>query len=418
MSILAETRELLQTSVKELGLPQAVYEHLKEPQHLLIVSIPVTMDNGEIRAFTGFRSQHCNVLGPFKGGIRFHPEVTMDEVKALSMWMSLKCAVVQVPYGGGKGGVICNPKEMSRDELERLSRGYIRATLKIIGPNQDIPAPDVYTNPQIMAWMADEYSCAQGHNEFGIVTGKPLIVGGSLGRLEATSRGCYFVVEEACKKLGLSLQGLRVVIQGFGNVGSYAARVLESAGAKIIAVSDSRGGVFNEQGLPVEKLLAHKGKEGTVHSYPNGTAISNEELLVLDCDVLIPAALENQLTAENAHDIKAKIVAEAANGPTTAEADHILAEKGVLVCPDILTNAGGVVVSYFEWVQDLESFYWSEEQVNLRLQRKMSDAFRRVYDFSQYKNIPMRKAAYMVAVKRLGEGMITRGWVKHKTACS
>ncbi|WP_366924693.1 Glu/Leu/Phe/Val family dehydrogenase [Metallumcola ferriviriculae] len=412
MGILEETKGLVENSIQELGLPKAVFEHLKEPQRLMIVNIPVRLDSGEVKSFIGYRAQHCNVLGPFKGGIRFHPQVTIDEVKALSMWMSLKCAVVEVPYGGGKGGVVCNPKEMSEDEIERLSRGYIRSMLKIIGPEQDIPAPDVYTNPQIMAWMADEYSSAKGHNEWGIVTGKPLIVGGSLGRLEATSRGCYFVVEDAIEKLGLSMQGLKVAIQGFGNVGSYAAKLLADAGAKVIAVSDSGGGIYHEDGLPVDKLMEHKVKEGTVSSYPQGKRISNEELLILECDVLVPAALENQLTSNNAPNVKAKIIVEAANGPTTAEADSILTDKGILICPDILANAGGVVVSYFEWVQDLESFYWSEEQVNSRLQLKMADAFRRVYDFCQRQEVPMRKAAYMLAVKRLGEGMLTRGWVK------
>jgi len=412
MGILEETKRLIEVSVDELGMPKAVYQHLKEPQRLLIANIPITMDNGEVQSFTAFRSQHCNVLGPFKGGIRYHPEVCMDEVKALSMWMSLKCAVVQVPYGGGKGGIICDPKNMSEDELERLSRAFVRSMLKIIGPEQDIPAPDVYTNPQVMAWMADEYSMAKGHNSWGIVTGKPLIVGGSLGRLEATSRGCFFIVSEACNKLGLSLKGLRVAVQGFGNVGSFAAQLLENAGARIVGVSDSSGGITNDAGLSVDKLMDCKAKTGSVSEYANGDKISNEQLLTMDCDVLIPAALENQITDKNASDIKAKIVAEAANGPTTAEADKILTDKGVLVCPDILANAGGVVVSYFEWVQDIESFYWSEEQVNTRLKIKMTDAFTRVYDFSQRKQVPMRKAAYMLAVQRMGEAMQTRGWVK------
>ena len=412
MGILEETRELVKVCTEELGLSEGVYEYLKEPLRIMIANIPVALDDGSLKSFTGIRAQHNNVLGPFKGGIRFHPDVSVDEVKALSIWMTLKCAVVQVPYGGGKGGVICSPKDMSRDELERLSRGYIKAMLKIIGPEQDIPAPDVYTNPQIMAWMADEYSSSKGHNQFGIVTGKPLIIGGSLGRLEATSRGCYFVVEEACKRLGMSLQGLRVVIQGFGNAGSNAAKFFEDAGSKVIAVSDSRGGTYDKDGLNVEELIAYKVKEGTVNSYPGGQAITNEELLAADCDVLIPAALENQITAKNAGSIKAKIIAEAANGPTTAEADEILTEKGVLICPDILANAGGVVVSYFEWVQDLESFYWSEEQVDSRLKVKMTDAFSRVYEFAHEKKLPTRKAAYMLAVQRLGEAMLTRGWVK------
>lgn len=410
-NILVETRSLIKDAVKRLGLPGSVYEILWEPLNFTSVNILVKMDNGSVRSFIGYRSQHNNATGPYKGGVRFHPDVTPDEVKALSMWMTLKCAVVGIPYGGGKGGVVCNPKELSEAELERLSRKYIEAISEIIGPAKDIPAPDVNTNPKIMAWMADEFSRMVRRNEFGVVTGKPIIMGGSLGRFEATARGCYFVACKAAERIGLPVEGSKVVVQGFGNAGSIAAKLFYEAGAKVIAVSDSRGGVYKEEGLDIPELIEHKQKEGTVFTYPKAKRITNAELLTTACDILIPAALENQITRQNAAKVKAKIVAEAANGPTTIEGNEILTERGVLICPDILANAGGVVVSYFEWVQDLYSLYWTEDEVNRRLKEKMEQAFENVYRFSQEHMVDMRHAAYMVAVKRVAEAMKVRGWI-------
>ncbi|MGB9867293.1 MAG: Glu/Leu/Phe/Val family dehydrogenase [Bacillota bacterium] len=407
--------EIVQRQVFEacqaLGAEPAVYEILKQPQRVLEVAIPVKMDDGTVQTFIGYRSQHNDALGPTKGGIRFHPGVYMDEVKALSMWMTFKCAVLGLPYGGAKGAVRCDPKSMSPGEIERLSRGYIRAISQIIGPEKDIPAPDVYTNPQIMAWMMDEFSKLYQKNVFGVITGKPLIVGGSAGRNSATARGCVFTVVRAAQRLGIDLKGARVVVQGFGNAGSFAAQLMAEVGAKVIAVNDSKGAAVNPNGLDPVALAEHKRRTGTVKGFPGSRDASNDEILTMDCDILIPAALENQITSKNAAEVKARIVGEAANGPTTPEADEILHRKGVLVIPDILCNAGGVTVSYFEWVQNLMNFYWTEDEVNARLERMMIDAFDAVHDMHKSKNVTMRQAAYMRAVARVAEAMKVRGWL-------
>lgn len=398
-------------AVEALGLEPSVYEIMKQPLRFLEVAVPVKMDDGSVKVFQGYRSQHNDAVGPCKGGVRFHPDVYADEVKALSVWMTIKCAVLGLPYGGGKGGVACNPKELSKGELERLSRSYIRAISQIIGPEKDIPAPDVYTNAQIMAWMTDEFSQISQKNQFGIVTGKPIIIGGSLGRNEATARGCVITIREAAKKLGIEIRGARTVVQGFGNAGSIAAKLMHEMGAKVIAVNDTKGGVHNPNGMDPDALAKHKAETSSVADFPGSTPISNRDLLALECEVLIPAALENQLTSENAADVKAKIVGEAANGPTTPEADETLFKNGVFVIPDVLANAGGVTVSYFEWVQNLMNFYWTEEEVNSKLERMMVSAFEAVYDMHKRKNVKMRDAAYLVAVERVANAMRVRGWL-------
>jgi glutamate dehydrogenase len=404
-------QEQIESVGEILNLPKDVVEVLKWPKRVIQVSIPVKMDDGSVKVFLGWRSQHNDALGPAKGGIRFHPETNMDEVIALSMWMTLKCGVVGIPYGGGKGGVRCNPKEMSQGEIERLSRGYIDGIWQIIGPEKDIPAPDVYTNPQIMAWMMDEYSKLRGYNAFGVITGKPLLLGGSEGRNMATAMGTLYAIREGAKAIGLSLKGAKVSIQGYGNAGYFAAKLLYNDGAKIIAVSDSKGGIYSEEGLDPDKVLEHKNKTGSVVGFPNTKEISSKDPLVIPCDILVPAALENQITTENANEVKAKIIAEAANGPTTPEADEILAEKGILMLPDILANAGGVTVSYFEWVQNNYGYYWSEEEVLNRLERIMVNAFKNVYEMHKEKKIDMRKAAGAVSIKRVVDAMKLRGWI-------
>lgn len=401
----------IKTACDKLGLEDSVYEVLREPEKVLSVSIPVRMDDGSIKTFIGYRSQHSTVLGPAKGGVRFHPDVTMDEVKALSAWMTFKCAVVGIPYGGGKGGVRCNPKELSKSELERLSRGYFRAISPIIGPEKDIPAPDVYTNAQVMAWFMDEFSQLKGYNTPGVVTGKPIVLGGSLGRSEATARGVTFTIREAAKKIGLDLTKATVAIQGYGNAGSIAAKLLHELGCKIVAVNDSQGGAYNPDGLDPDAVLEYKKKNKTVKGFPGSKDISGAELLELEVDILVPAALENVITSSNAANIKAKIVGEAANGPTTPEADEILYKKGILVIPDILCNAGGVTVSYFEWVQNLMNFYWTEEEVNNRLEQIMVKAFNEIFDIHKQYSVNMREAAYMLAIKRIAEALKLRGWV-------
>lgn len=407
--------EIAQMQIKDacdkLICKPAVYEILKQPLRVMEVAIPVKMDDGSIKVFKGYRSQHNDVLGPAKGGLRFHPSITIDEAKALSMWMTFKSAVVGLPYGGGKGGVACDPKQLSESEKERLSRAFIRAIAPIIGPQKDIPAPDVYTNAQVMGWMMDEFSRIQGYNIFGVITGKPLIIGGSKGRNEATARGCCFVIREAAAKLGISIKDARVVIQGYGNAGSTAARIMHDMGAKIIAVNDSKAGIFNANGFNPHGVALHKAETGSVGDYPDTEFISSEDLLSIDCDILIPAALENQINGDNAAGIKAKIVAEAANGPTTPEAGKILNNNNVLVVPDILASAGGVTVSYFEWVQNLQNYYWSEAEVNQRLEQKMTKAFANVYKLSQQYKVDMRCAAYMAAVKYLADAMEIRGWL-------
>ncbi len=395
---------------KMLGLDESVIELLKKPRRELGINFPVRMDNGTVKIFTGYRVQHSSARGPCKGGIRYHPAVTLDEVRALAMWMTWKCAVAGIPYGGAKGGIICNPKEMSRSELERMTRRYTSEISIIIGPQEDIPAPDVYTDAQTMAWIMDTYSMSVGHSVPGVVTGKPIEIGGSAGREEATSRGVMYVAEEAARRKGLDMKGAKVVVQGFGNVGSHAARLLHGeARCKIIAVSDSSGGIFNPLGMEPEKIMEHKKKTGSVQGYAGAKDISNEELLELECDILVPAALENVITKDNASKIKAKIVVEGANGPTTPEADEILFKKGIVLIPDILANAGGVTVSYFEWVQDLQFFFWTNAQIKERLKEIMTKAFERVYEHANGNKVDMRTGAYMVALKDVARAFELRG---------
>jgi glutamate dehydrogenase len=374
----------------------------------IVVNIPVVMDDGSIRIFTGYRVQYNDALGPTKGGIRYHPELTLDEVIALSAWMTWKTAVIGLPLGGGKGGIRCNPKEMSRGELERLTRGYTRALAKFIGPYFDVPAPDVYTDAQTMAWIMDEYSQIVGCNTFGVVTGKPVCIGGSLGRNEATSRGLMYTVIEAAKHLGIELKGATVAVQGFGNVGYHTARLLHERGCKIVAISDSKGGICSSHGLDPTKVLEHKNERGSVIGYGNCKSLTNEELLESECDILVPAALENQITGANANKIKSKIVAEGANGPTTPQADEILFKSGVFVIPDILANSGGVIVSYFEQVQNQMNYYWSEEEVRNKLQSTIVSAFKEVLAVAEEYKVNMRIAAYMKALKRVADAILVR----------
>ncbi|MBI4467496.1 MAG: Glu/Leu/Phe/Val dehydrogenase [Acidobacteria bacterium] len=392
-----------------LKLDSGLREVLRRPKRQMVVSIPTKMDNGSVRVFEGYRVQHNIARGPAKGGIRYHPNVTLDEIKALAAWMAWKTAVVNIPFGGGKGGVVCDPRKMSSGELERMTRRFVTEILPIIGPDRDIAAPDVYTDPQTMAWVMDTYSMTVGYSSLGVVTGKPVSLGGSEGRNEATARGCLFVTQEACRVKRLPLEGAPVAIQGFGNAGSIAARLFHEQGAKIIAVSDSRGGVVNPRGIDPLKAIQHKEKTGSVVSLPGTSRVRNEELLELKCDILIPAALENVITAANAANIKAKIIAEAANGPVTPMADDILTRKGVFLLPDILANAGGVTVSYFEWVQDLQNFFWEEEQVNAKLETIMKRAFREVHESALKYRVHMRTAAYILAVGRVAEATLVRG---------
>jgi glutamate dehydrogenase (NAD(P)+) len=392
-----------------LMLDEGLRTILKTPKRQLIVSIPVRMDDGRIKVFEGYRVQHNLSRGPAKGGIRYHPDVTLDEVKALASWMTWKCATVNIPYGGGKGGVRVDPKQLSLGELERMTRRYATEIAPIIGPDRDIPAPDVYTNPQTMAWIMDTISMFHGHTELGVVTGKPLSLGGSKGRHEATARGCQYTTRAACAVKRLSLKGAKVVVQGFGNAGSIAARLLHEDGATVIAASDSKGGIYNENGIDPEAALRHKEESGSLVGFKGCDTISNQELLELRCDVLVPAALENTITLENAEHIRAKIVAEAANGPTTPGADRILRERGIFVIPDILCNAGGVTVSYFEWVQDLYGFFWTEHEVNSYLERTMTSAFKEVHAAAEKYRVDMRTGAYITAVARVAEATRVRG---------
>jgi glutamate dehydrogenase (NAD(P)+) len=392
-----------------LKLDQGLRQILRTPKRVLEVSIPTKMDNGQVKVFSGYRVQHNVARGPAKGGIRYHPAVTLDEVKALAAWMTWKTATVNIPYGGGKGGVICDPKRMSKPELERMTRRYTSEILPIIGPEQDIPAPDMYTDSQTMAWIMDTYSMTKGYSTLGVVTGKPLSIGGSEGRNEATARGCLVAVEEACRVKKMSIRGSSVAIQGFGNAGSLAAKLFAEKKARVIAISDSRGGVFNSRGIDPLKAMRYKERSGTVVGMPGTSRISNDELLAMKCDILIPAALENVITLNNADQIKAKIVAEAANGPTTPHADEVLARKGIMLLPDILANAGGVTVSYFEWVQDLQSFFWSEAEVNAKLETVMRRAFAEVHESSRKHRTHMRTGAYCLAVGRVADATLVRG---------
>ena len=410
LNLFTSTQDVIQDALNKLGYDEGMFELLKEPLRMLEVRIPIKMDDGSVKVFTGFRAQHNDAVGPTKGGVRFHPQVSEDEVKALSMWMTLKCGIVDLPYGGGKGGIICDPRQMSMNEIEKLSRGYVRAISQFVGPTKDIPAPDVFTNSQIMAWMMDEYSRIDEFNSPGFITGKPIVLGGSQGRDRATAQGVTICVEEAAKKRGIDMNGARVVIQGFGNAGSFLAKFMSDAGAKVIGISDAYGALHDPNGLDIDYLLDRRDSFGTVTTLFENT-ISNQELLELDCDILVPAAIENQITAENAHNIKASIVVEAANGPTTSEATKILTERGILLVPDVLASAGGVTVSYFEWVQNNQGYYWTEEEVNEKLYKKMISAFENVYNVATTRNINMRLAAYMVGVRKTAEASRFRGWV-------
>jgi len=392
-----------------IKLSPVIHAYLREPKRVLTVSVPVAMDSGSLKVFEGYRVQHNMSRGPGKGGIRFHPDVTLDEVKALAMWMTWKCALVNIPFGGAKGGVICDPKHMSMRELENLTRRFTSEISIIIGPEKDIPAPDVYTTPQIMAWIMDTYSMQKGYSIPGVVTGKPLSIGGSLGRDKATARGCLYVTNEAMRELGMEIKGARVAIQGFGNAGMNAAELMAADGYSVVAASDSRGGVANPKGLDIAKLILHKDSTGSVVGFGGGERIDNKAVLEYDCDVLIPAALEKVITPENAPRIKAKIVAEAANGPTTPDADEVLYDRGIMVLPDILANAGGVSVSYFEWVQDLQENFWEEDEINERLRRKMVRAFRETLTHAKKYGVSMRRGAYAVAVGRVAEATQVRG---------
>jgi glutamate dehydrogenase (NAD(P)+) len=401
--------EQFDLAADRLGLDPGIRQVLRIPQRELTVNFPVEMDDGRVRVFSGYRVQHNLARGPAKGGIRYHPHVDLDETRALAMWMTWKCAVVRLPYGGAKGGVICDPKLMSQRELERMTRRYATEISVLIGPDSDIPAPDMNTGPQTMAWIMDTYSMHRGYSISGVVTGKPLSIGGSEGRTDATGQGVVYCIEQATEHLGMKLEGARVAVQGFGNVGEATARLLHTTGARVIAVSEENGGVYNPDGLNPADLLRYKQEMGTVAGAPRTQPISNAELLELDCDVLVPAAIASVINGSNAVRIKAKIIAEAANGPTTPGADRILADRGIFVIPDILCNAGGVTVSYFEWVQDRDAYFWSIDEINARLKRIMVNAFQDVLCFSKQHEVNLRLAATMLGVNRVAEATLTRG---------
>ncbi|PZS03605.1 MAG: glutamate dehydrogenase [Candidatus Chloroheliales bacterium] len=392
-----------------LNLDQGMRKILSKPKRELSVNFPIRLDNGEVEVYTGYRVQHNIVRGPAKGGIRYHQDVSMDEVRALAMWMTWKCAVVNIPYGGGKGGVICDPRKMSITELERLTRRFTTEISMIIGAHEDVPAPDVNTNAQTMAWIMDTYSQHLGYSVPALITGKPLSIGGSEGRGDATGRGIQYVTREATRAKGLPMKGATAAVQGFGNVGSVSARLLHEDGVRVIAVSDVYGAIRNPNGLDIPAVVEHVKKTGSVRDFPESEAIGNTELLESECDILVPAALENQITSANANRIRAKVIVEGANGPTTPEADKVLFENGIFLVPDILANAGGVTVSYFEWVQNMQALFWTEEDINKRLSDIMSRSFAEVYDIAQRHRINMRQAAYMVAIARVAEVQRVRG---------
>ena len=393
----------------KLGLDDGLRQILTSPQRELTVNFPVKMDDGSIHVFTGYRIHHNTTRGPVKGGIRYHPDVSLDEIRALSMWMTWKCSLVNLPFGGAKGGVICDPSKMSLHELEAMTRRFTTEIAGLLGPMTDIPAPDVNTNPQVMAWLMDTYSMHAGHSIPEVVTGKPVSAGGSLGRVEATGRGVRLVTEEATKRLGLPFEGARVVIQGFGNVGSVSATLLHQAGVKVVAVSDMFGGIYNPNGLDIPALIAHVAETKSVREFGNSEAVTNDELLTLPCDILIPAALENQITVDNAPKLRTRLIVEAANGPTTPAAEVILADRGIPLMPDILANAGGVIVSYFEWVQDLSRFFWDEDEINLKLRDILVRSFAQVADIAEREKIDYRLAAYLVAIQRVADATKMRG---------
>jgi glutamate dehydrogenase (NAD(P)+) len=402
-------REQLRRVAQAFQIEANLVNVLQQCKKSVIVSIPIAMDDGAIRAFEGYRVTHNVARGPSKGGIRYHPDVTLDEVKSLAMWMTWKCALMGIPFGGAKGGVICDPKQLSRNELQRLTRRYTSEIINEIGPEKDIPAPDVGTDPSVMAWIFDTYSMNKGHSVLGVVTGKPLEIGGSLGRLEATAHGALYCIIEALPKLGMSMEGLTVAVQGFGNVGSYLAQFLHEEGAKVIALSDSTGGVHNPNGIDVPAAKAYKQETGKLQGLKGTVSLTNEELVLLDCDLLAPCALEQVITAANADKVKAKLICEGANGPTTPAADEILEDRGILVLPDVLANAGGVVVSYFEWVQGLQEYFWKEDEVNARLQDIVRKAFNEAWAVHEGRGVSMRLASYGLAVQRVAEATTTRG---------
>lgn len=400
----------LEEVAKLIELDGGMHQVLAHPKRVLTVSVPVKMDSGEIKVFTGFRSQHNDARGPYKGGIRYHPQVSIEEVKALSMWMTWKCAIADIPYGGGKGGIICNPKEMSNGELERMTRRYAYGIADIIGPHIDIPAPDVYTGGKEMAWIMDTYSALKGNYvQPEVITGKPLSIGGSLGRNEATGRGLSITVREAAKKLKIDLKTATVAVQGFGNAGQFASQLVEAQGATVVAASDSQGGVHNKAGISISALRKHKEKTGSVVGFSGAKSINNEDLLETDCTILIPAALENQINGKNARNIQAKLVAEAANGPTTPDADDVLYKNKTMVIPDILANGGGVTVSYFEWLQNLRREYWTEDEVNQKLDKNITKAFLETYKTHEDYGVNMRKASMVLAINRVVEATQIRG---------
>ncbi|MBI5201475.1 MAG: Glu/Leu/Phe/Val dehydrogenase [Elusimicrobia bacterium] len=405
----AQAMEQLDRAAQKLNLEPYIAERLRHPKRILTVSVPVKMDDGSIKYFEGYRVQHNLDRGPAKGGIRFHPQVSMDEVKALAFWMTMKCAVVNLPYGGAKGGVICNPKEMSIGEIERLTRRYTAEISIIIGPDKDIPAPDVNTNEQIMGWVMDTYSMTIGYSAPGVVTGKPIEVGGSLGRREATGRGVFYVTRELAEKRGFDLRKAPVAIQGFGNVGMNAAKIFQQHGCKVVAVSDVMGGLYNEDGLDVDQLMEYRRKHESIAKFPKAEKIPADKFVEVECDILIPAAMENTINGGNAARIKAKYIIEGANGPTSNAADRILNQRGVTVVPDILANAGGVTVSYFEWVQDMQAFFWDEKQVNAKLQDIIVKSFRDIYDIHETNKVDMRLAAFMLGLRRLAQAVRIRG---------
>ena len=402
-------REQLRKVAEAFDIESNLVNVLQECKKAVSVSVPVGMDDGRVLVYQGYRVTHNIARGPSKGGIRYHPDVTLDEVKALAMWMTWKCALMGIPFGGAKGGVVCNPKQLSRGELERLTRRYTSEIINEIGPEKDIPAPDVGTNAAVMAWIFDTYSMNKGHSVLGVVTGKPLTIGGSLGREEATARGALFCLRDAAAKKGRPMDSLRVAVQGFGNVGSYLAKFLAEDGASVVAVSDSQGGLLNPNGVDVQAAIARKQETGSLEGLRGAEAITNEELILVDCDVLAPCALEQVITADNADQVKATIICEGANGPTTPAADEILQDKGVLILPDVLANAGGVVVSYFEWVQGLQEYFWKEDEVNARLNDIVTRAFDETWHLNEREGKGMRLSAYGLAVKRVAEATTTRG---------
>lgn len=408
-NLITSTQSVIHEALDMLGFDEGMYDLIKEPERLLKVRIPVHMDDGSVKVFTGYRAQHSDAAGPTKGGIRFHPDVTEEEVIALSMWMTLKAGIVGLPYGGGKGGVVCNPKELSDRELEGVSRGYVRAVSQIVGPAKDIPAPDVYTNAQVMSWMMDEYSVKHSDNAFEFITGKPIALGGSKGRNTATAMGAVIVIEQALSKRGIKIEDARVVVQGFGNAGSFISQILHDRGAKIVGISRSTRAVYHPDGIDIDYVVENKDKVDVAEEL-DLEVISNEALLELECDILVPAAIANQITEENAHRIKAEIICEAANGPTTQEATSILTENGKLLVPDVLASAGGVTVSYFEWVQNKQGYYWSDEEVHELLVRKMRESFDEVYKVHENRHVDMRLAAYVVGIKRTAEAIRFRNW--------